>query len=206
MFRTAIVFAGLVALTGCSLFQPEPVSVPTAPPPPPVEEVSCPEPEPVPCECPEPEKIVAPAPVPCKAASGSLQIIGSVEHVAVDSTGVKARARIDTGAKTSSIHAEEVVEFERDGKAWVRFQFNAEEEQEVVTIERPVARRVLIKRHGFDPQRRYVVTLGLSIGEIKEIVEVTLSDRSDFEFPVLIGRNFLTDNAAVDVSRQFVAD
>jgi hypothetical protein len=43
------------------------------------------------------------------------------------------------------------------------------------------------------------------MGELEEIIEVTLSDRSDFEFPILIGRNFLTDNAIVDVSKQFVA-
>lgn len=210
MFRTSTIVACTLVLSACGLFQPE--SQPDAqpfPPPEPVEVVSCPEPPPVvACECPEPEKIVlpAPAPKPCTAGKQNLLIIGSVEHVSIDATGVRARARIDTGAKTSSIHAENVVEFERDGKTWVRFNFDAEEEQEPIVLERRVARRVLIKRHGFDSQRRYVVKLGISIGEIEEVIQVTLSDRSDFEFPVLIGRNFLTDNAIVDVSKQFTAD
>jgi hypothetical protein len=46
----------------------------------------------------------------------------------------------------------------------------------------------------------------IRLGELTELIEMSLSDRSDFEFPVLIGRNFLTDNAVVDVSKQFVMD
>ncbi len=204
MLRIVIAIAATVLLSGCSMFQQEPENVPPVPPTP-AEVVSCPEPEP--CVCPEPEKVIvpAPAPLPCKKAPGQeLEVIGGVEYVTLVGKEVKAKARIDTGAKTSSIHAEEIVEFERDGKPWVRFAFNPENGQEPVVVERPVARRVLIKRHGFDPQRRYVVTLGLRIGKIEEVVEVTLSNRSEFEFPVLIGRNFLTDNAVVDVSRQLI--
>ena len=188
------------------MFQKDPApEVQTPPPPqPPVEVVNCPEPEP--CVCPEPEKIIVPAPPPepCKTSVQDMMVIGQIEYVIVDAS-VRTRARIDTGAATSSINATDIVEFERDGKPWVRFAFSPGNGDEPVAIERPVSRRVLIKRHGFEPQRRYVVTLGLAIGNIEEVVEVTLSDRSDFEFPVLVGRNFLTDNAVVDVSRQFIA-
>lgn len=206
MFRIAIVISLALGLTACGMFQKETEEVQSPPPapPPPVEVVSCPEPEP--CVCPEPEKIIVPAPPtePCKPAAHDMMVIGQVEYVIVDAS-VRTKARIDTGAKTSSINATDIVEFERDGKPWVRFGFSPADGDEPVAIERPVSRRVLIKRHGFDPQRRYVVTLGLAIGNIEVVVEVTLSDRSDFEFPVLIGRNFLTDNAVVDVSRQFIA-
>jgi hypothetical protein len=173
-----------------------------------VDVVTCPEPEPAVCVCPEPEKVMVPAPPPepCTAGTQDLLIIGAIEHVEVDATGLRAQARIDTGAQTSSIHAEEIVEFERDGKAWVRFKFDGAEGQDVVTIEKRVSRRVRIKQHDDDLHRRYVVKMRIRLGELTELIEMSLSDRSDFEFPVLIGRNFLTDNAVVDVSKQFVMD
>ena len=142
--------------------------------------------------------------VPCPENTVKLQIVGSVEWALVGKDGVRAKARIDTGAKTSSIHAEKVQEFERDGKPWVRFEFDGESGATPVKMERPVERRVRIKRHDDSSQRRYVVKLLMRLGELQEQVEVSLNDRTDFDYPVLIGRNFLTDNAVVDVSRQFV--
>ena len=207
MFRTTLLIAGLLLMSGCSMFSPKAEPVATEPPPAALEVVSCPEPEPLVCECPEPEKVMlpAPVPVPCKAGVQDFLIIGAVEHVEVDTTGLIAQARIDTGATTSSMHAEELVEFERDGKAWVRFVFSPGDGQDQVTMEKKVQRRVRIKQHDEEYHRRYVIKLQLRMGELVEIIEVSLSDRSDFEFPMLIGRNFLTDNAIVDVSKQFVA-
>jgi hypothetical protein len=177
--------------------------------PPPVEVVACPEPEPLICECPEPKKVIAPVPPaqPCTAGKQDFLIIGAIEHVAVDDTGLIVKARIDTGAKTSSMHAQDLVEFERDGKSWIRFTFDPSEGKPSTTIEKRVVRTVRIKQHGEDEsKRRYVIKMRLRMGEIEEIIELSLSDRSDFEYPILIGRNFLTDNAVVDVSKQFMAD
>ena len=133
-----------------------------------------------------------------------LLVVGSVERLTISPPGLKLRARIDTGAETTSLHADPIVRFERDGKRWVRFTLQASPDAEPVVMERPVERRVRIKRHDADSQRRYVVKLWLQLGEIKEHVEVTLTDRSDFEFPLLVGRNWLTDTAVVDVSRRYV--
>ena len=209
MFRNTLVIAALLLVSGCSMFSPEAEPEATEPPQAALEVVSCPEPEALVCDCPEPEKVIVPAPVPepepCKAGEQNFLLIGAVEHVEVDTTGLIAQARIDTGAATSSMHAEELVEFERDGKAWVRFVFAPGDGQEPATLEKKVQRRVRIKQHDGELQRRYVIKLQLRMGELAEIVEVSLSDRSDFEFPLLIGRNFLTDNAIVDVSKQFVA-
>lgn len=122
--------------------------------------------------------------------------------VEVDPPGVKLAGRLDTGAESCSLHAVEVVPFDRDGARWVRFVI-AEKAGEGKVIERPVVRTVLIKRHDAEPQRRFVVKLNLRIGKIDETVDVTLADRGDFDYSVLVGRNFLTDNAIIDVSRKF---
>lgn len=122
--------------------------------------------------------------------------------VEVDPPGVQLEARLDTGADSCSLHAVDVVPFDRDGERWVRFVI-AGKVSEGKVIERPIVRTVLIKRHDAEPQRRYVVKLNFRIGKIDETVDVTLADRGDFDYSVLVGRNFLTDNAIVDVSRKF---
>ncbi len=137
-------------------------------------------------------------------AEEALSVIGAVETVRVDPPGVHLDARIDTGATTSSIHADDKQEFERDGRRWVRFSLSDVTDEALRNIELPLERTVLIKRHNADSVRRYVVRMWITLGDVREHVEVTLADRGDFEYPVLIGRNFLTDTALVDVSRQYL--
>lgn len=135
---------------------------------------------------------------------GALTVVGAVETVRVDPPGIQLDARIDTGATTSSIHADDKQEFERDGRRWVRFSLSDVSDEELRHIELPVERTVLIKRHNAESARRYVVRMWVTLGDIREQIEVTLADRGDFEYPLLIGRNFLTDTALVDVSRQYL--
>ncbi|MFC6980534.1 RimK/LysX family protein [Microbulbifer taiwanensis] len=59
-------------------------------------------------------------------------------------------------------------------------------------------------RPGFDSQRRPVVEMSLTVGDVTHMVEVNLTDRSSSEYLMLIGRNFLKDAAVVDVSRRNV--
>lgn len=124
-------------------------------------------------------------------------IIGEVEPVRLIPGDVIVNARIDTGAKTTSINAVDIQAFERDGKKWVRFRLAKSEKAFVV--EKPVVREVQIKRHGEESQNRYVVKMRIILGDRSQVVEVSLTDRSKFEHKVLIGRNFLRDIYIVDV-------
>lgn len=199
MYRLTLILLCSVLLTaGCSVT-------------PPVVEPSCPEVE-VP-ECPAPEKIVVekivtrevPAKLPPMATTAGkmhFPIIGAVEWVTVNPSGLRLEARIDTGAETTSIHAEDIQLVEKDGKRYVHFKLIDPQSGEVAELERRLRRKVRIKQTaGVPSERRFVVKLWVELGEIKELIEVTLSDRTDFEYPLLIGRNFLTDIAIVDVSR-----
>ena len=168
-------------------------------------------PEPVPCAvktakvvCPKlPEQPLLEPPLP-RAGSNELIIVGAVEMVTVVSAERKLEARIDTGAETTSVSAQNVVQFERDGKDWVRFTLPAENNDVETQLELPLVRKVRIKQHEGMTERRYVVMLRLRMGDINERVEVTLADRSHMRYQLLIGRNFLTDNAIVDVSQKFM--
>ena len=70
-------------------------------------------------------------------------------------------------------------------------------------VEMPLEREAKIKRKGSQVQIRPVVKLGVCLAGVYEEVEFTLTDRSNFEYPVLIGRNFLAGKFLVDSSRSF---
>lgn len=200
----SLVVVGLLLISGCSMFQ-----APSSPP----EVQVCPTPPvcPVckPAFCQVLEKVVVsptPTPIPSQQTGGELDlpIVGGVESVVVEPPNFKYEARIDTGAESSSIHAENIQLIERDGKRYVRFSLLNPETSELVELERRLRRKVLIKQQQRERERRYVVKLWLTLGGIRELVDVTLSNRADFEYPVLVGRNLLTDTAIVDVSRQHI--
>ncbi len=133
-------------------------------------------------------------------------LIGEVENVTFPGVNnLVMKARIDTGAETSSLHTSDNRIFERDGSRWVSFTI-ALEDGKGVTIERPLIRTVLIKQKGNkEPERRPVVMMKAHLGNLERVVEFTLANREGFEFPALLGRNFLKDIAIVDVSHDFLA-
>ncbi|MHC4552347.1 MAG: ATP-dependent zinc protease family protein [Planctomycetota bacterium] len=135
------------------------------------------------------------------AAFGGMYVFGEAEKVSVLPQEFTYNARLDSGATTTSIHAVDITEFSRDGKKWVRFSLLNPETEENVQTEKPLSRIASIKRHGAEDQRRPVVKLTLKMGPVEKVCEVSLTDRSKFEYPVLIGRNFLSGKAIIDVSR-----
>lgn len=143
------------------------------------------------------------APASVQSDLDDLLIIGEAEYVYIGEEAIRLAARIDTGATTSSLGAKAIKLYESDGKKWVRFQVVEPRSGKQTTFRRPLKRTAEIKRHGAEKQKRYVVKLPIKLGPIDREIEFTLTDRSDFEFPVLIGRNFLKGVAVVDVDRKY---
>lgn len=131
------------------------------------------------------------------------QILGWKEWVKVGTKADVMRAKLDSGARTSSLHAENVEEFERDGRKWVRFSMKDPDEKEAksILIKAPVQRIARVKNTDGTIERRYVVELGFTIGERQLREEFTLNDRTGMTCPVLIGRNALRLLGYVDCSR-----
>ncbi len=129
-------------------------------------------------------------------------IIGEVEPVMIKKTGFTMPARIDTGAQTSSLDAVDIIVFERDGKRWVKFTVKDPKSGKTAEIESKLVRIVKIKRHGGQPIERPVVKLRAMLGTQEQKGEFSLTDRSSFKYPILIGRNFLDGKWIVDVSRK----
>ena len=137
-----------------------------------------------------------------------VQVYGWREHIFIKGVAEKIQAKLDTGALTSSIHAEEKELFERDGKKWVRFIVTDPGMKNPVRtrIEAPLIRIARIKEPGGQSIPREVVRLGFTIGERKFGGEFTLNNRSNMLAPVLIGRNMIKLLGWVDPSRTYLAD
>jgi hypothetical protein len=142
-------------------------------------------------------------------ALSSKEMVGRAEWIGLPEVGTYLRARVDSGANTSSLSATDVTRFERDGEDWVRFKLGLTDNDIVVEhvrdewIERPVERRVRILQAA-GSESRPVVSLMMTLGPIRETVEFTLSDRTHLNYPVLLGRRFLMDIALIDVAENYL--
>lgn len=145
-----------------------------------------------------------------KPVSGELvQVYGWREHVTIKGAPKPLVAKLDTGARTSSIHAEKKEMFERDGKKWMRFVLTdptAGEDAFRLRMEAPLVRVVHIKEPGGESVAREVVMLGIQIGERRLRGEFSLNNRSNMLAPVLIGRMLLQELGVVDPSRTHLAE
>lgn len=130
-------------------------------------------------------------------------IVGEVEKISLSPPNITYNARIDTGANTSSLNAFDITPFERDGKKWVKFKLKDSTTDKITEISRQIVRKIKVKQHSANGQKRYIVKMNIRLGNIEQRIEFSLTNRSDYEFPVLIGRNFLKDMAVVDVSKKF---
>lgn len=152
-----------------------------------------------PCDTPQPQETQQPT-----AKTMARTILGGLENVFLDPPGMEFSARIDTGAQTSSLHALDIVEFERDGKPFVKFNMIHPETKEKIQLTRRLRRYVRVKELGNrESQRRPVVRMRVVLADIDERINFTLENRSRFKHQVLIGRNLLQDLAIVDVSKKY---
>lgn len=134
--------------------------------------------------------------------------LGSLERVYIDIVESSFIARVDTGATTSSINAVDMQKFERNGKKWVKFHVSDVETamEDRKWVEAPIIRHVKIRQSSTDDlERRPVVELWVKLGSIHEKTQFTLTDRTQMDYPILLGREFIQDMAFVDVSRDYIA-
>ena len=132
-------------------------------------------------------------------------IFGWIEKVKIKPGNILLHAKLDSGADHSSLSAMNISEFKKKGKNWVRFDLRSRT-GEIHTIELKTHRKARIKRIEGNTQSRPVVRMGLCLGDKFLNVDVNLADRSNFAFPLLIGRNFLAPNVLLDTSKTYTAD
>ena len=135
-------------------------------------------------------------------------ISGWIENIRIENLDFKVKAKLDTGAKTSSIHAKNIEPFSKDGQKWVRFSIvlknSKNDDVHVIRLEKKRIRSVRIKNHDGEDDKRYVVMLDMCFNGRTYTSEFNLSNRKEFLYDVLLGRKFLKDTAIVDAHNTFL--
>ena len=126
-------------------------------------------------------------------------IIGEVEPIYLLPMKPPFMSRIDTGATTSSLDAEDIKPFERDGRRWVSFTVVNRATQEKYTFEKPLLKNAKIKRIG-EREKRPMVEMEVRMGKDIFRANFTIAEREKFEYQTLVGRNVLYVRAIVDVT------
>jgi len=124
------------------------------------------------------------------------RVIGQTEVVAIAEAPLALVGRVDTGAKTTSVHAENIEIVEES----VRFELLGEDGQRV-PMELPIAKTSQV-RSANGVEDRVFVELTLEFEGNAKSVLVNLKDRSRMTYPLLLGRNWLEDDYIVDVSHE----
>lgn len=115
------------------------------------------------------------------------------------------KAKVDTGARTSTLHAFAIEEVERDGDAWVSFRFHPnqrDEETEASGLARLIDRRMVTPSSGHR-ELRYVVETDAVIDGDRFPIELTLTRRDAMGFRMLLGRRALRGRFTVDPKRSY---
>jgi hypothetical protein len=137
-------------------------------------------------------------------------VLGWVENMRLLPQRMLLKAKLDPGARSSAIHAVDIEEFDKDGRRMVRFTILREHDNpnsERIMLERPLVRVVAIKMRDDegDGVRQELLPLRDLIWVAGECYNTlfTLTNRDNFNYPVLLGRQFLRNKILVDSGESF---
>jgi len=134
-------------------------------------------------------------------------IIGNLETCNLPELGIQdLQVRIDTGAKTSSLHVDNLVRFKKRGKPWVRFDLHPElyRLEEVVVCETSLIDIRRIKSSNGRSEQRYIIRTDFQLGGKTWPIEISLSNRADMTYLMLLGREAMKDHVLVDPANTYL--
>ncbi|MFQ4135624.1 ATP-dependent zinc protease [Nodosilinea sp. PGN35] len=141
------------------------------------------------------------------SGAATAAIIGWREWVALPTLGVAAvKAKIDTGARSSTLHAFSVERFEQAGRAMVRFQAHPIQRNDdyTVTAEAALLEERMVRNSGGQAEMRPVIETLVQLGSAVWAIELTLTNRDEMGFRMLLGRQAVRRRYLVDPGRSFL--
>lgn len=141
-----------------------------------------------------------------KPETSNLPIIGWREWIGLPDLGIKMiKAKVDTGARSSSLHALNLREFERDGVKWVRFQVHPlqRNNNEIIDVEVKVLDFRSVRSSSGKATIRPVIVTNIELFGITWAVELTLASRDKMGFRMLLGREAFRGRFLVDAGNSF---
>lgn len=132
--------------------------------------------------------------------------VGYIETIELPELGIQCDAKVDTGACTSSLHAEQIELIERDGAPWVRFHvlFDNDVARIDQVCESPLIDQRRIASSNGSRSQRYIIRSVLKVGGQERTIEISLSHRGSMRYPMLIGRKALSGQFIVDVEHAYI--
>lgn len=134
-------------------------------------------------------------------------IVGSEEWCSFPALSIPAiKARVDSGAKTSALHATGIKVFQKNNEDWVRFDVNPiqKNDKAVIHCEARLIGQRIVKSSSGTREKRYVIRTSLKIAENNWDIEVTLTNRDSMGYRMLLGREAMSGRVLVDPEAQFL--
>ncbi|WP_027960167.1 ATP-dependent zinc protease family protein [Halomonas halodenitrificans] len=137
------------------------------------------------------------------------KVFGWVEKATVEPWGVEVKAKLDSGALTSSLDARDIEVFDKEGEEWVRFRLKLEDEADGETftehLERPLYRDLRVRGAGGRDERP-VVLMEICLGDTLYEEQFGLRNREEMNYPLLLGRRTIGHLGLLDVGETFVSE
>lgn len=134
-------------------------------------------------------------------------ILGSEEWCSFPELGIPTiKARVDSGAKTSALHAINIAPFIKNGSNWVKFDINPIQNnlKTIIHCEAPLVDKRIVKSSSGFREQRYVIQTSLTIGDSNWPIEMTLTNRDSMGFRMLLGREAMSGRVLVDPEKQYL--
>ncbi len=140
-------------------------------------------------------------------AQVKLPSIGWREWIALPDLGIPiVKAKIDTGARSSALHAFAIEPYEREGATWLRFEIHPHQRDDrtVVRTAAPLLDRREVRSSNGQVQLRYAISTAVMLGDCSWPIELTLTNRDAMGFRLLLGRQALRDRFLVHSGQSFL--
>jgi hypothetical protein len=139
--------------------------------------------------------------------SSSLPLLGWREWVSLPEFNIaQIKAKVDTGARSSALHAFAIDPYRKGGQRWVMFSIHPIQRDSDISIEchAPIKDRRLVSDSGGHKQRRYVIETQIILGQSIITAEMTLTNRDSMLFRMLIGRTALDNRFIVNPNASYL--